>query len=186
MMKRWRFYMTDDSDIEITGNVVVDCQRDDKHNEMRFILKEDGKRKDVIIKLDKVVHMVFDYVAGEDYSEKKSSRVVEIDSILSSLKNIRKNGMGKRLSLDTLEEYIINNSFEIGIEASEARAVVTESGTVDRFELFLNPSDLLLIIKSLSRYGELPRKNKMDVVHAQVLADTLGDFYTVQERKNYE
>lgn len=77
-------------------------------------------------------------------------------------------------------------NFEIGIEASEARAVVTESGTIDRFELFLKPSDLLLIIKSLSRYGELPRKNKVDVVHAQVLADTLGDFYTVQERKNHE
>ena len=41
------------------------------------------------------------------------SKWVKTDTLLFSLENIRSSGMGKRLSLDTLKEQIINNSEEI-------------------------------------------------------------------------
>ncbi len=40
-------------------------------------------------------------------------KVVNVDSILSSIKAIRESGMGKRASLDEIKELIILNSFEI-------------------------------------------------------------------------
>lgn len=46
-------------------------------------------------------------------------KVVEIDTILYSIENIKESGMGKKVALEKVKELIINNSFDLEIEPDE-------------------------------------------------------------------